>query len=270
MNQNRHFRVDPRLVHATIMNVWVPTVGAKALLISDDKIAQDSRLRKIQELSAIGLVEVAFSCNADTKTVLNEFSSNASVIVLFTSLLGVEKAVKEGLQIDRLNIGHIPKDENGELVHPSVYLGPDEHASIERLRSQKIDVFVQPLPSDKRICVARRPVSVVANIAQMRAAMTAQRSLRVVNERGLHLRAAHVFAHLAGRLSGMVTVLHNNGEVNAKSLLGLTTLGATCGTLLKVRVEGVNAEADLDQIEKLFESGFDEDIVWIDSDGGAP
>ena len=60
MNPNRHFRVDPRLVHATIMNVWVPSVGAKALLISDDEIEKNTRLRKIQELSAVGLVEVVF------------------------------------------------------------------------------------------------------------------------------------------------------------------------------------------------------------------
>jgi phosphotransferase system HPr (HPr) family protein len=59
-------------------------------------------------------------------------------------------------------------------------------------------------------------------------------------------------------------VIRKNAEINAKSLLGLTTLGATCGAMLKVRVSGPNSEEDLSQIEKLFESGFDEGVAWID------
>ena len=86
MNQNFYFRVDPRLVHATIMNIWVPSVGAKALLICDDEVTVDRRLRKIQELSAVGLVKVAFSTAAEIVQSLSKFHADDSLIVLFTSL----------------------------------------------------------------------------------------------------------------------------------------------------------------------------------------
>jgi phosphocarrier protein HPr len=245
------------------MNIWVPSVDAKALLISDDEVALNTRLRKIQELSAVGLVDVLFATSAETKSALGSFSTNVSVIVLFTSLEGVEKAVKAGVDIEQLNIGHVPKDKSGSLVHPSVYLGPAQHAAIERLRSLRIDVFIQPLPSDKRICVARRPVSSISTLSQLKTVVV-QKSLRVVNERGLHLRAAHGFAHLASTMGSAIFVLHGNGEVNAKSLLGLTTLGASCGAMLKVRAEGPNSADDLMKIEELFASGFDEGVAWVD------
>ena len=263
MNQNLYFRVDPRLVHATIMNIWVPSVGAKTLLISDDEVANDARTKKIQELSTVGLVKLVFATAESTREALRQFSASDPVIVLFTSLSGVEKAVEHGVKIERLNIGHVPRKDDGTLVHPSVYLGMAQHAAIERLRSLRIDVFVQPLPSDKRICVARRPVSSISSSAKSKA-LTSEKSLRVVNERGLHLRAAHVFAHLATKLSSTVMVVQSNGEINAKSLLGLTTLGATCGTILKIKVTGPESSEDLLQIEELFLSGFDEGVAWID------
>ena len=267
MNKNFIFRVDPRLVHATIMNVWVPSVGAKDVVICDDEIVQNQRLRKIQELSSVGLVQVSF-CSASTVVrTLEAFPSNASVIVLFRSLLGVDRAVEEGLVIEHLNIGHIPQGSDSNEIHPSVHLGSAEYQLIGKLKSKKIDVFVQPLPSDKRFCIARRALSAVTNIAVSQSS-TVIKKLRVVNEKGLHLRAAHIFAHLAGRLSCRVTILHSNGEVNAKSLLGLTTLGAICGTFLKVRVEGPLAESEMKEIEELFASGFDEGVSWIDTEEG--
>ena len=267
MNNNFIFRVDPRLVHATIMNVWVPSVGAKDIVICDDEIVSNPRLRKIQELSSVGLVEVTFCSTSSAKATLEEFPSNSSVIVLFKSLHGVERAVEAGLSIEHLNIGHIPQGEASREVHPSVHLGNAEYDLITKLKSKRIDTFVQPLPSDKRICIARRALSTITNIPVSQSS-TVIKKLRVVNERGLHLRAAHIFAHLAGRLSCKVSILHPNGEVNAKSLLGLTTLGAICGTFLKVRVEGPLAESEMEEIEALFASGFDEGVSWIDTEEG--
>jgi phosphocarrier protein len=82
--------------------------------------------------------------------------------------------------------------------------------------------------------------------------------LRVVNERGLHLRAAHALAHLAANLQENVQVAHGPDFVNAKSLLGLTTLGATCGTVLDVVVTGPDPAGAMDKLRALFASGFDE------------
>lgn len=268
MNNNFIFRVDPRLVHATLMNVWVPSVGAKDIVICDDEIVENQRLRKIQELSSVGLVKVSFGSSASIKDLLQEYPSNASVIVLFRSLLGVEKAVEAGLNIEHLNIGHVPQRPETREVHPSVHLAPTDYELISQLKSKRIDVFVQPLPSDKRVCIARRALSTITSIPRTQSS-TVTKKLRVVNERGLHLRAAHVFAHLAGRLSCKITILHPNGEVNAKSLLGLTTLGAVCGTFLKVRVEGPLAESEMHEIETLFAAGFNEGVSWIDTEEGA-
>ena len=82
--------------------------------------------------------------------------------------------------------------------------------------------------------------------------------LEVVNERGLHLRAAHVLAALCNELPVDIRVGRGGEMVNAKSLLGLTTLGAARGSRLTVVVSGEGAEPAMARIRELFEAGFHE------------
>lgn len=80
----------------------------------------------------------------------------------------------------------------------------------------------------------------------------------VVNERGLHLRAAHILAQRTGTFRSSVEVGWPGQMVNAKSLLGLTTLGAARGSRLELRVEGADADAAFEGVVALFASGFEE------------
>jgi phosphotransferase system HPr-like phosphotransfer protein len=52
--------------------------------------------------------------------------------------------------------------------------------------------------------------------------------------------------------------------VNAKSLLGLTTLGAGCGMLVDVIVSGRNTTRAMNLIRDLFSRGFDEGVFYED------
>jgi phosphocarrier protein len=128
-----------------------------------------------------------------------------------------------------------------------------------------VEVIVQPLPSDKAIHAPRSRTTLPAVEA---APTRAERSLRVRNAKGLHLRAAQTLAQLAAELPGEVQVAYGGSKVNAKSLLGLTTLGASCGTLLEVTVDGPGAAGSLDRIDALFASGFEEGVDWSSEDGG--
>lgn len=260
MTADRLFRVDPRLVHATLMNRWVPATGARTLLIGDGALARDEKKRAILEMSAMGLVDVRFYDESELAGPLAECDSELMVIVMFSTIEGVERARKAGLSIDRVNIGHIPEGEGRREIHPAVHLGPADFEVIDRLQAMDIEVYIQPLPSDRATVIPRTSSKPPP---QRSAAAKLQTKLRVVNDRGLHLRAAHILAQLVTTLPCAVTIGHEGNHVNAKSLLGLTTLGATCGTMLVVDVEGPDAANALDQIRTLFASGFEEGRHWV-------
>ncbi len=84
------------------------------------------------------------------------------------------------------------------------------------------------------------------------------RSLRIVNQRGLHARAAAKFVALAERFGANVDVLKDGQSVSARSIMGLMLLGAGPGSEIELRTEGWDAREALEALAALVESGFGE------------
>ncbi len=82
---------------------------------------------------------------------------------------------------------------------------------------------------------------------------------RIVNERGLHARAAAKFVQLAGRFDAEVVVTHHEMSVPGESIMGLLLLGAGKGCHIEIACEGAEAAAALTALQSLVEDGFSED-----------
>jgi phosphocarrier protein len=87
----------------------------------------------------------------------------------------------------------------------------------------------------------------------------ASRDLIIRNEKGMHARAAAEFTRVAANFKAGVFVSRDGLEVNGKSIMGVLMLAAYCGSSIRIRAEGEDAEAALDALEKLVESKFGEE-----------
>ena len=85
-----------------------------------------------------------------------------------------------------------------------------------------------------------------------------QTVVTIVNERGLHARAAARFVKLAGAYDAEITVVKNGTEVSGASILGLMMLAAAPGCELELRARGPAAAAALGALSELVENKFDE------------
>jgi phosphocarrier protein len=79
------------------------------------------------------------------------------------------------------------------------------------------------------------------------------------NAKGLHARAAAKFCKTVERFDAVVRVARNGTEVTGTSIMGLMMLGAAMGDSIVVHVEGDDAEAVLEKLVALVESGFGEE-----------
>lgn len=256
------FRVDPRLVHATLTSAWLPALGFEWIMIADASVRSSSRLRHIYEMSAMDSADLYFTSEQEVAHQLERAAGSRPGVVLFSSLDAAWTAAEGGASIDLLRISHVPEGEGRYEVLPGVHLGPGERTVIHRLRQRGIRVVIQPLPDDPMV---EPVVPVFASAGSERGAEPGadreaklEAELEIVNERGLHLRAAHVLSDAVSASLDEVHIGIGTELVNAKSLLGLTTLGAGCGTRLRVVVAGPSAAATLDRVRALFASGFRE------------
>ena len=84
------------------------------------------------------------------------------------------------------------------------------------------------------------------------------KEVTVENQVGLHARPATFFIQKANEFKSSVWVERDDRRANAKSLLGVLSLGIVGGTTIKVIADGADEQAAVDGLVKLIESGFSE------------
>ncbi|MBR2042044.1 MAG: HPr family phosphocarrier protein [Oscillospiraceae bacterium] len=81
-------------------------------------------------------------------------------------------------------------------------------------------------------------------------------SVKVLNQVGLHARPATFFIQKSNEFKSSIWVEKDERRVNAKSLLGVLSLGIAGDTEITILADGVDEEEAVNSLVKLIESGF--------------
>ena len=84
------------------------------------------------------------------------------------------------------------------------------------------------------------------------------RSVTVRNSVGLHARPATFFVQKANSFKSSIWVEKEDCRVNAKSLLGVLSLGISKGTAITLIADGVDENTAIDGLAELIDSEFGE------------
>jgi phosphocarrier protein len=89
--------------------------------------------------------------------------------------------------------------------------------------------------------------------------MTSQ-DVTVVNQLGVHARAAAKFVHLATRFEARVKVARDAREMDGKSIMGILLLAAARGSTITISADGIDERDAVAALTALVQSGFGEDL----------
>ena len=84
------------------------------------------------------------------------------------------------------------------------------------------------------------------------------KDITVENQVGLHARPATFFIQKANEFKASFWVEKDERRVNAKSLLGVLSLGIVGGTTIRLIADGSDEQQAIEGLVKLIESGFNE------------
>jgi phosphocarrier protein len=87
------------------------------------------------------------------------------------------------------------------------------------------------------------------------------RDVTVVNQLGLHARAAARFVHLATRYHAQIRVGRNSKVMDGKSIMGILLLAAARGTTITISADGPDERDAEEALAQLVASGFGEE-TW--------
>jgi phosphocarrier protein HPr len=85
-----------------------------------------------------------------------------------------------------------------------------------------------------------------------------EREAKILNKLGIHARPAAEIVKTAGKFKSSITIVRDDLEVNAKSIMGVMMLAAECGATIVVRAIGDDAEPALDALAAVIANKFGE------------
>jgi phosphocarrier protein len=77
--------------------------------------------------------------------------------------------------------------------------------------------------------------------------------VEIKNNEGLHMRPAMKFVDISNSFDSKITVSNGKTTVDGKSIMQMSMLAATCGTKLKIKAEGADAEPAIVALQELVE-----------------
>jgi phosphocarrier protein len=86
-----------------------------------------------------------------------------------------------------------------------------------------------------------------------------EQTVTIKNRAGIHARPAALLVQTTKDFKCGIFFEKDNDKINAKSIMGIITLGAAYGVQLKISAEGEDEKEAVDALVKLFESKFEEE-----------
>ena len=144
-------RIDDRLIHGQILEVWVPFLNADCIVVANDEVASAAFRQAIMRAAIPKGTQVFFEKVAGLK---NLFSSQElqrrRILVLFARSEDVLRAVQLGVSFPEVNLGNLHGDGGADQVSCTVWLYPEDVYNLNALEKAGIRVVSQCVPSDRR------------------------------------------------------------------------------------------------------------------------
>ena len=85
-----------------------------------------------------------------------------------------------------------------------------------------------------------------------------EREVKIINKLGIHARPAAEIVKTAGKFRSSITIVRDDLEVNAKSIMGVMMLAAEFGATIVLRAIGEDADTALDALASVIANKFGE------------
>ena len=200
---------------------------------------------------------------ARVQTAIERAMSDEGVLVLMdlgSALMSAEMATEFVADGDRVLLSEAPLVEGAVAAAAAARGG----ASLEEVAAEArraLDMKASQLGAEAS--PAEAPPTDGGAAAAESAMAEAEARIPVINEIGLHARPAALVVQLASRFDADLRLAKTGreGQVSARSLTGLMTLGARLGDELVASASGPQADEAVAALEKLAAEGFGEGVA---------
>ncbi|MBN1411445.1 MAG: HPr family phosphocarrier protein [Spirochaetales bacterium] len=86
-----------------------------------------------------------------------------------------------------------------------------------------------------------------------------EKKVTIKNRAGIHARPAALLVQTASKFASKILLEKGSEQINAKSIMGVISLGATYQTVLKIIADGLDEKEAVEVLSRLFDNKFEEE-----------
>lgn len=145
-------RVDDRLIHGQVVAIWLKALGAKRIVIVDDRTAKDDFLREVLMLSSPKGVPVEIhTLEAGIARVKEVAADPDPAFVLVRTPLTALRLREAGVEFPVLNVGGIGSGPGRKSLYRNISASPDELDAMRKLEAMGTSVELRIVESDRPV-----------------------------------------------------------------------------------------------------------------------
>lgn len=146
-------RIDNRLVHGQVGNVWIPASGANLIVVVDDEVAQDSLQQQLMEMTAdTANVDIRFYSIQKAIETIPKASEKQRLFIVAREPSTILKLINHNIPIKECNIGNMHHSEGKKVSKsPHVYLDDQDKKDLQTIRDNGVNVYIQITPDNRKL-----------------------------------------------------------------------------------------------------------------------
>jgi PTS system mannose-specific IIB component len=145
-------RVDNRLIHAKVIEGWLPIIRANHIIIANNTIAIDNMHQALLKLATPPNVKLSFLTLKDTVEAINSNKfPNDRILVLVKDLQDMLKIVEMGCVLESINVGGLYYTPGKVEITKGIYLDESDVEVLKKISSRGIKIEVRSLPMDTKL-----------------------------------------------------------------------------------------------------------------------
>lgn len=145
-------RVDDRLIHGQVVAIWLKALGAKRIVIVDDRTAKDDFLREVLMLSSPKGVPVEIhTLEAGIARVKEVAADPDPAFVLVRTPLTALRLREAGVEFPVLNVGGIGAGPGRKSLYRNISASPEELDAMRKIEALGTTVELRIVESDRPV-----------------------------------------------------------------------------------------------------------------------
>lgn len=147
----KFIRIDDRLIHGQIVTAWINYTGAAAILVADDKAADDSMQKNLLKMACPSSVKLVVSSVDEAVKKIEKSKTDTSVFLIVRSVESAKLMIDSGIDIKSINVGNINLADDRTRILSNLWPTQKEAADLRTLEESGVELDVRTVPTDKRI-----------------------------------------------------------------------------------------------------------------------